>query len=87
MAGNIGWWGELVASFNHRFFWSDLMLFRRPSLFAVAVIFVATAAGSAFALPTAVPEVDPSSMAGAVAVLAAAGVFVADRIRRQFRSR
>ena len=40
--------------------------------------------GTAIAGPTAIPEIDPGSIASAVALLVAGGVLLAERIRRKF---
>ena len=61
------------------------MLHRCVSIGCAAFLIVLSLTATARAVT--VPEVDPASMSGAMALLAMGGLFVADRIRRTLRAR
>ena len=54
---------------------------------AIASLSIVLAMSASVFAVEAAPEIDPASMSGAVALLAAAGVFVADRVRRSLKAR
>ena len=56
---------------------------RRVQLIMTAMIFLTAFAGMAFAGISAVPEVDPTAMSGAVALLAGGAMLLASRVRRK----
>lgn len=62
-------------------------MFHRCLNVAAALLFCTMFATVARADEVAAPEIAISSMAGGVALLTAAGVFVADRIRRKPRAK
>jgi len=63
------------------------MLHRCFNVAVGALVVVLAMSATVLAVEGDVPEVDPASMSGAVALLAAGGLFVADRIRRKFIGR
>ena len=57
---------------------------RRVRVIMTALIFLTAFAGMAFAgVPALVPEVDPTAMGGAVALLAGGAMLLASRVRRK----
>ena len=63
------------------------MLHRFLAVGGGALLVLLTLGGRALAQAQPVPEVDPSSMAGALVLLAAGGALVAARMRRTRASR
>jgi len=63
------------------------MLHRCTAVVIGALLLILILGGTAFANGVvAIPEIDPGSMASAVALLVAGGVLVAERMRRKFNA-
>ena len=62
-------------------------MLRRCAAVAIGtLVLLLVTGGTAIAGVAAIPEIDPGSMASAVALLVAGGVLVAERMRRKFNA-